>query len=325
MGARVFQDGREAKTGTPLNEARRTARQMRRQRDRKIRRKNAMLRFLIANKLMPEDAGERMAVSRLDPYEIRSAALERKLEPFELGRIMMQFAIRRGFKSGRKDNAEDKAEQEGMLGGIQALEGALQGLTLGQWLHQQRSKGNAVRFKARTEKAKIIYSFYPSREMYEAEFETIRKRQEKNFPDLNWDRLHLLIFFQRPLKRPERGWCQFYPKEERGYKAFVSAHRFRILQDINNLKYYNEKNVPEEIPRELKAKLFHALDTQKSLSFEKIRKILGEDYTGTFNLEDSRRSGLKGNETSFDFRKPDLFGPGWDNLPVKQQDAIIEH
>jgi CRISPR-associated endonuclease Csn1 len=51
---------------------------------------------------------------------------------------------------------------------------------------------------------------------------------------------------------------------------------------------------------------------------------LGEEYTGTFNLEDSRRSGLKGNETSYDFRKLDLFGPGWDNISIKQQDEIIE-
>jgi len=195
---------------------------------------------------------------------------------------------------------------------------------LGQWLYQQRDKGNPVRFKARMEKTKVIYSFYPSREMYEAGFEVIRKKQGRYFKDLNWDRLYWLVFFQRPLKRPDRGRCQFYPEEERGYRAFVSAHRFRILQDINNLKYYNDNNVSEEISGEIKTKLFQALDTQKSLSFGQIRRLLGEDYTGTFNLEDSRRSGLKGNETSVDFRKPELFGPAWDTLPMRQQDVIIE-
>ncbi|MDR1894791.1 MAG: type II CRISPR RNA-guided endonuclease Cas9, partial [Spirochaetales bacterium] len=118
MGARIFQDGREAKTGTPLNEARRMARQMRRQRDRKIRRKNDMLRFLINNKLMPKNEDDRLLIARLDPYELRAAALERKLKPFELGRIMMQFSIRRGVKSARKDPSKNDSEQEGMLGGI---------------------------------------------------------------------------------------------------------------------------------------------------------------------------------------------------------------
>lgn len=324
MGTRIFTDGRVAETGVPLNEDRRNARQMRRQRDRKRRRKSAMLHFLIANKLMPQDKEKRYQAAQLDPYEIRNAALERKLKPLELGRIMIQFAIRRGFKSGRKDRGENSAEQEGMLGGIGALQAELHGSTLGQWLYQQRNKGNSVRFKARIERSKVLYSFYPSREMYEAEFEAIRKKQEKYFKELNWDRLHWLIFFQRPLKRPERGKCQFYHDEERGYKAFVSAQRFRILQDLGNLKYNNDENCLEEIPVELKAKLFKALDTQKTLSFDKIRKLLGERYTGTFNLEDKRRSGLKGNETSVDFRKSECFGSLWDTLTIQQQDEIVE-
>ena len=325
MGVRIFPDGREAKTGTPLNEARRDARQMRRQRDRRIRRKTVMLNFLIRNKLMPHDREEQLVVARLDPYTLRSAALERKLKPFELGRIMMQFSIRRGFKSGRKEQQdENTAEREGMLGGVQSLESALQGLTLGQWLCKQRDKGNSVRFKPTIDKTKIIYSFYPSREMYETEFEAIQKKQEKHFKDLNWERLHWLIFFQRPLKRPERGRCQFYTEEDRGYKAFASAHRFRILQEINNLRYFNAENKEETISFELKLKMFNFLDTQKSISFEKIRKLLGENYTGSFNFEDSKRDKLKGNETSVDFRKPEFFGSIWDKLNIKKQDEIIE-
>jgi len=324
MGVRIFTDGREAKTGTPLNEARRNARQMRRQRDRKIRRKRAMLNFLVNNKLMPKEREEQQVIARLDPYDLRAAALERKLKPFELGRIMMQFSMRRGFKSGRKDQAENAAEREGMLGGIESLKTALQELTLGQWLCKRREAGDPVRFIAQTEKTKIIYDFYPSREMYETEFAAIRKKQEKHFKEINWDRLHWLIFFQRPLKRPERGRCQFYTDEDRGYRAFPSAHRFRILQEINNLRYYNEENREEVISSELKQKLFEALNSQKSLSFDRIRKLLGEDYTGSFNLEDNKRDKLKGNETSVDFRKPELFGSTWDELPFQKQDEIIE-
>ena len=324
MGVRVFPDGREAKTGTPLNEARRISRQMRRQRDRKIRRKKAMITFLINNKLMPEARDEQMAVARFDPYQLRADALERKLKPFELGRIMMQFSVRRGFKSGRKQQAENTAEQEGMLGGIQSLESELRNNTLGQWLCKQREAGYPVRFNPKIEKTKVIYTFYPSREMYETEFNAIRKKQEKYYKDINWNRLHWLIFFQRPLKRPERGRCQFFTEEERGYRAFPSAHRFRILQDINNLKYYNEENRVEDIPSELKLKLFDALNAQKSLSFDKIRKMLGENYSGSFNLEDKKREKLKGNETSVDFRKPEFFGQVWDTINIQKQDEIIE-
>lgn len=325
MGARIFPDGREAKTGTPLNEGRRNARQMRRQRDRKIRRKRAVLRFLINNELMPKAEEERRLVGGLDPYGLRAAALKRRLEPWELGRIMMQFSVRRGFRSGRKDAAsENTPEREGMLGGIGSLDGALKGLTLGQWLCRRRENGESVRFRAEREKTKVVYSFYPSREMYETEFAAIRRKQEEYFRALNWDRLHWIIFFQRPLKPPERGKCQFYPEEDRGYRAFVSAHRFRILQEINNLRYFNSDRREEEIPWELKARLYQALDSQKTLSFAGIRKLFGENYTGTFNLEDRKRSGLKGNETSASFRKPEFFGSVWDTLDTKTQDFIVE-
>ena len=340
MGVRIFSDGREAKTGTPLNEARRDARQMRRQRDRKIRRKNAMLNFLINNALMPRERAEQVAVARFDPYTLRAEALKRKLEPFELGRVMMQFSIRRGFKSSRKEQSANTAEQKGMLGGVDSLKSLVKTqkkeweerdeeaenkkITLGQWLCKQREAGNSVRFKAKIEKTKIEYSFYPSREMYEAEFAAIKEKQEKYYDELNWERLHWLIFFQRPLKRPERGRCQFYTDQERGYRAFTSAHRFRILQDINNLRHYNEENREEEIPPELKLKLFQSLNTHKSMTFNQIRKLLGEDYTGTFNLEDSKRSELKGNEIAVDFRKPEFFGEIWDKQEIKTQDEIIE-
>jgi len=325
MGARIFSDGREAKTGTPLNEARRAARQMRRQRDRKIRRRKAVLNFLVANSLMPGEREERRAVARLDPYELRAAALERKLEPQELARVMMQLSVRRGFKSGRKDRqAENKAENEGMLGGIESLQANLQGLTLGQWLCKRREAGSSVRFKARIEKSKALYSFYPSREMYEAEFAAIREKQEKHYAGINWDRMHWIVFFQRPLKRPERGRCQFYTDEERGYRAFPSAHRFRIMQDIGNLKYYNEKGIEEAITLELKRKLFDSLDSKKSMTFDAIRRLFGETYTGTFNLEDAKRDKLKGNETSADFRKPEYFGPIWDGFDIRKQDEIVE-
>jgi len=325
LGVRIFPDGREAKTGTPLNEARRTARQMRRQRDRKIRRKKAMLNFLTTNTLMPADKEKRQAVARLDPYELRAAALQRKLESNELARIMMQFSIRRGFKSGRKDQqTENKAESAGMLGGIESLAADLKGLTLGQWLCKQREEGKFIRFKPRIEKTKALYSFYPSRKMYEDEFAAIREHQEKHYKKINWDRLHWLIFFQRPLKRPERGHCQFYPDEERGYRAFPSAHRFRIMQDIGNLRYFNDKSIEETIPLDLKRKLFEALDTKKSLSFDAVRRLFGKSYTGKFNLEDAKRDKLKGNETSTDFRKSEYFGEVWDKLDIRKQDEIVE-
>lgn len=325
MGVRIFSDSRRAKDGTPLNEERRLCRQMRRQKERRIRRKRAMLSFCIQNKLLPNEEIERKQIAQFDPYKLRAEALQRQLEPYELGRIFMQFASRRGFKSSRKEQLSVKnAELTGMKAGIEHLAQALEGKTLGQWLYEQQCKGNPVRFRPKIEGTKIIYDFYPSREMYETEFRTIQQHQEKYFPSINWERAHWLIFFQRPLKRPERGKCQFYTDEERGYKALPSAHRFRIAQEVNNLAYYDKYNRLCEIPKETKQKLIEKLETQKSLSFDKIRSLLDNNFTGVFNLESERRKELKGNETSVDFRKSTFFGSLWDELTWEDQDAIIE-
>jgi len=160
--------------------------------------------------------------------------------------------------------------------------------------------------------------------MYEDEFTAIREKQKNYYGEINWDKLHSLIFFQRPLKHPERGRCQFYTDEARGYKAFPSAHRFRIMQEIGNLRYENTQGIREEIPADLKKKLFDALDSQKSQTFDEIRKLFGESYTGPFNFEDAKRDKLKGNEISVDFRKDEYFGEVWDTLDIAKQDEIVE-
>lgn len=333
MDVRIFPDGREpageGRTGDPLNERRRTARQMRRQRDRRIRRKKAMLRYLIASGYLPADKTERKRIEKLDPYSLRSEAVSHVLKKEELARILMQLTSRRGFKSNREDQTGTQDEEKaGMLAGIARLSELLGEKTLGQWMYEEHQKKNVLRFRPEVVKSKINYAFYPSRAMYEAEFEAIRKVQGSAHSGLDWDKLCRIIYFQRPLKRPERGRCQFYPEEVRGYRALPSAHRFRILQEINNLKYFDENNRLVEIAEQFKSLIYDLLNQQKTVAFEKMRKefsrIIGESFTSPFNLENSKRSSLKGNETSYDLRNKALFGEQWDQLDWETQDKIVE-
>jgi CRISPR-associated endonuclease Csn1 len=328
-GVRIFSDGREAKTGVPLNEARRAARQMRKQRERKNRRKLAMLHYLVSINYLPASKDERIAYLNSpssDPYTLRKQGLERKLEKAELARVLMHFAVRRGFKSNRKEQqAENNNEQAGMLAGVKHLEDILKGKTLGEWLFERRSNQGPVRFRPIFEKTKVIYPFYPSRAMYEEEFNRLKERQQPFHKEINWDRVHWFIFFQRPLKRPERGHCQFYANEYRAFKAQPSAARFRILQDINNLKYYDGDNNLQSLNAEQKEELYQRLETCKSLSFESIRnKLFKNADVWDFNLESERRSGLLGNEVSYTLRQADYFGEVWDKLSWEEQDQIVE-
>lgn len=331
MGVRIFGNGRqdaaENRVGAPLNEIRRLARQMRRQRDRKIRRKRAVARYLIASGCLPEDEKARNILFGKDPYAIRSEAVTHPIPKEDLGRILVQLASHRGFKSNSRSAATTEpqtAEDKAMYQGIDHLQSELAGKTLGQWLHERHSAGASTRFKPTVEKSKVSYPVYPSRAMYEDEFRRIRAMQEGGRPELDWDRLHKLIFFQRPLKRPERGFCQFYEEEARAYKCQPSSQRFRIIQDLLNLAYVDENNTLIPVPEAIRNAVFELLDHQKSLSFGKIRELFGESFDYKFNLEDDKRKSLKGNEIAVDMRKPEYFGPVWDSLSLTEQDSIIE-
>ena len=102
MGVRIFSDGRDSKTKEPLAVARRTARGMRKRRDRYVMRRETLTNKLIKYGLMPENEAERKALERLNPYELRVRGLDEKLLPYELGRALFHINQRRGFKINLK-------------------------------------------------------------------------------------------------------------------------------------------------------------------------------------------------------------------------------
>src|SRR5689334_10337129 len=87
-GVRIFSDGRNPKDGSSLAASRRAPRAMRRNRDRYLRRRSALLNQLTRMELMPAAPEERKIVASLDPYALRAEALVRELKPYELGRVL---------------------------------------------------------------------------------------------------------------------------------------------------------------------------------------------------------------------------------------------
>jgi len=313
MGVRIFSDGRDPKTHEPLNGARRQARSLRRNIERRKRRRQAMYRLISKYGLSP--SGEEGKQWRnFDPYKLRSEALQRDLTDLELGRILMNLATRRGFKSNRKTDKKD-SEAKGQALRQENLQAKLGSRTLGQYLYslKQADEKAKLRFRADSE-------FYPTRAMYEDEFTKIRTRQEKAHPKFDWDGACRIIFFQRPLKRPERAACTFYPDQYRGYKAQPSAQIFRILQDIADLNYLDSMGRPQDLCEEDKEWLFEELNKHEKLGFDKLHSKL--NINGPFSLESNVRKELKGNSTSIQMRK--VFGPSWDKMPLSEQDQIVE-
>ena len=112
MGVRIFSDGREPKTGEPLAVARRTARGIRKNLHRKKQRRREIFKLLQEQNLFPKTREEAIVLKALNPYELRAKALDEKLEPEALGRVLFNLGVRRGFKSNRKDASENTEPKE---------------------------------------------------------------------------------------------------------------------------------------------------------------------------------------------------------------------
>jgi CRISPR-associated endonuclease Csn1 len=136
LGVRIFPDGRNPKDGTSLAVTRRAARQMRRRRDRLLKRKQRLLDALVKLNFFPQDATERKALAVLDPYVLRAKGLSEPLTAEEFARALFHINQRRGFLSNRKTDKKDN-DSGALKKAISELRLKLEAeqcQTLGAWL-----------------------------------------------------------------------------------------------------------------------------------------------------------------------------------------------
>lgn len=337
MGVRIFPDGRDAQSKTPLAVNRRQKRGMRRSLDRRMRRKQKLMNALVRLGLMPTDLSARKSLESLNPYQLRKEALERPLSPHELGRALFHICQRRGFKSNRKSDKKEK-DAGSMKTAIRELREAMGGKTLGAYLYSIGFKDTpgakpahthiSVRVKARQVRGKNEYNLYPSREMYLEEVDAIWGAQKKHHSVLTEEviaEIKNIIFFQRPLKPQQAGLCRFEGEngERRLRKAYPLFQRFRILQEVNNLDLEQLDETTPHLTREQKEKIVAALLQEKHLTFHKIRKLLKIPSAGRFNLEADNRDRLQGDETHAELAGKDCFGEAWAQMNQKQKNTVV--
>jgi CRISPR-associated endonuclease Csn1 len=339
IGVRIFSDGRDPQSGTSLAAERRGPRGARRRRDRYLMRRKALMTALIWNGLMPDELKARKALEILDPYKLRARALDEKLPLHHFGRALFHLNQRRGFKSNRKaDRGSDKArEEQGMKAGMKALDERIKvagARTLGEYFwktareaaHGDSKKMGTVRARSRIIKNKAEYDFYPTRAMYEHEFDEMWMAQVTHHPELTNElrqRLHYIIFHQRPLRPVDPGPCSLDPTDKRAPLALPIVQQFRILQELANLTFEHPVDQKKRrLTLEERDRLFEELKQKEKLSFTVMRKLLKLDSAWKINLEDARRPELKGDTTSgrLDGKKPII--SGWFDLPEEKQTAI---
>lgn len=347
MGVRVFPAGLanyDTSKEESLNENRRIKRGMRRQIARRARRKRIVREALIQAGLFPADRDTQQAVfDATDPYVLRSKALGQALEPFELGRIFLHLAQRRGFLSNRKSDGDDKEASE-TLKQIAQLESELGGKTLGQHFAELHSDPHHRIRGKRTR-----------RKMYLDEFEAIWAAQSRFWPELLTDTLkygssgpaekypvvpvprrkgvtplekyglHGLIFFQRPMYWPSKsiGRCELERREKRAPRADRRFQLFRIMQEVNHLRIvgpFGEERIPTDDQRRA---AIDKLSKSEEVKFEDLRKLLRLADGETFNLERGDRKKLDGHKTDAKLANKKYFGPKWHEMADDFKNSVV--
>lgn len=342
-GARVFQEGVDR---TPQgseksrNVQRREARAGRRLHQRRNRRRSDLKAVLQDAGILPKDEAGFAALMSENPYRLRAKGLDEELSLFEFGRAIYHLSQRRGFKSNRK--AERKEDNTKIGPAISKLREHIKSSgnrTLGEYLYKelQGNPLNPIRGQGH----------YTHRDMYETEFNLLWESQRKHHPGILTGKLlseiREVIFFQRsydirirwgrdlknlPLnanarRAPELGMCEYERNKKRSPRGAWYAQRFRLLQDVNNMKVIDTSigEVREKLSEVEREKLVSALGQSKEMTFDDIRKKLGLTETSRFNLEESGQKNLKGNFIEWNLRV--VFKKKYDELPEEMRDEII--
>ena len=337
-GVRIFSDGRNPKDGSSLAVTRREARAMRRRRDRLLKRKARMMATLIAHGFFPTLEAERKALETLNPYTLRAKGLDAALSPAEFGRALFHINQRRGFKSNRKTDKPDN-DSSALKNAIKTLRQKILDTgcrTVGEWLHKRDAAGEMVRARYREERVikdsgkpgiNKSYDLYVDRAMIEVEFDALWAAQAgfnlTLFNNTARDELKDALLFQRPLKPVIPGRCTLLPDEMRAPLALPSTQRFRIYQELANLRIVGDGLRQQDLTLAQRDLLARALESGHKTFKIAIPKLLGMSGTVKFNLEDNKRTELKGNIASMILSKKDLFGDDWWGFDEAKQDAIV--
>ena len=337
-GVRIFGDGRNPKDGTSLAVTRREARGMRRNRDRRLKRKAKLMQALIDLGFFPIEDAERKKLDSVDPYRLRAKGLDHQLSPAEFARAVFHLNQRRGFKSNRKSDKKDN-DSGALKIAVKKLRESLAAenlRTAGEWLAKRHEARRPVRARYRETRTlkddgktrlEKFYDLYIDRAMVEHEFDSLWTKQfelnPNQFTEAARQTLKGILFHQRPLKPVKPGRCTFLPDEERAPLALPSTQRFRIYQELNNLAVITSDGREQSLTLDQRDQLAKLLNENSKRTFTQIAKALKLGGAIRFNLQDAKRDHLKGNITAAILSDDAMFGSTWHAWPLGSQDEIV--
>lgn len=339
LGVNLFSDGKVPKTGESLASIRRVPRGARRRRDRFLQRRKHVLSLLQKHGLLPAHGNELDELFKLNPYAIRAEAVTSVVPLYQFGRAIYHLNQRRGFKSNRKAPAGEDESSGKIAIAAEKLNQLLQDsgfATIGQFLASRQSSDDVrqrdtTRVKLSGKGALSNYEFYPMRSMVESEFNQLWSAQSHAYAELSdeaYKEIHQAVFFQRPLKPVLPGRCTFFPDEFRLSDASESAQEFRIYQMVNNLRIIHQRS-ERALSLEERDRLADKLIAGETLTWTKVRRLLGIDSSYQINLQEGGEKDLKGNIVALLMQgKKSKQGPffgEWLTMPENRRREIIDY
>ena len=292
LGVRVFECAELLKKGDSLAAARRKARSIRRlirRRAHRLLRARRLLKH--EGVLKPEDFDENGFIKLLPntPWQLRVAALDRKLTPLEWAAVLLHLVKHRGYLSQRK-NEEQTADKE-----LEALREGMKSNTQALQTGNFRTPAELALNKFEKESGHIRnqrgdYSHTFSRKDLQAELVLLfEKQKEFGNPYVSDDLkngIENLLMTQRPALSGDAiqkmlGHCTFEPTEPKAAKNTYTAERFIWLTKLNNLRILNQGNERPLTDAE-RTTLMDEPYKKSKLTYAQVRKLLGLDDTAFF-------------------------------------------
>lgn len=323
-GVRIFTKAENPKNGDSLAAPRREARSTRRRLARRKARLNTIKRLLCEefglnlNDYLANDGELPKAYETTkdtkSPYELRTLALEQKLEPKELARVILHIAKHRGYGNKHAKTGSDKDSGK-VLSAIKVNEATMNAKrykSVGEYLYKEfyqkerlegEKKGNTPtkEFKNVRNKGEN-YEHCVAQEQVRAELELIFQKQKefgfhfseklykvatKNDKTKELDFASAIMeiaFYQRDLKSfaDKVGECVFYKDENRAPKDSLSAMEFVALtRIINTLKNLDEKSknlgIGETYGKDKIQEILKIVLDKGEMSYKQLRDILHLD------------------------------------------------
>lgn len=292
LGVRVFERAEVPKTGDSLAAARRLARSVRRLTRRRAHRLLRARRLLKREGvLQAADFDENGLIKSLPntPWQLRAAALDRKLTPLEWSAVLLHLIKHRGYLSQRKNEGETADKELGaLLKGVADNAHALQTGDFRTPAELALNKFEKESGHIRNQRGDYSHTF--SRKDLQAELNLLLEKQKEfgnpHISDGLKEGIETLLMTQRPALSGDAvqkmlGHCTFEPTEPKAAKNTYTAERFIWLTKLNNLRIL-EQGSERPLTDTERATLMDEPYRKSKLTYAQARKLLGLEDTAFF-------------------------------------------